>query len=328
MATNKNIPILIITSLIAIFLFGCTQPVQKYETFKIGFIPAERASELTPKAEKLGNFLEQKMGMEVEVVVPTSYEPLIEGLRFGHLDAAYMDSGPAWLAHKKTNVEVVLAELKKGDPFYYGEVFVRKTSDIKNLEDIKGKRIAFTSWTGSSGFILPIGTMVNRGIIELKGDDFVGLEKSLQNTFESYTVAGGYKQALGLLVQGKVDIAGGAHDAPERFLDPKDANKLKTLERLGKVPSHPVVVGSHVSGEVKQKFVNAMLQLNLPENIHILKDLYGVDGLVATKTQEHLGDFGPAFEALTGIHDKVFNKHIKDEKKAQEKAEVIIVETK
>jgi len=326
MTTKKNILFLIITTLLAIFLLGCTQPA-KDDTFKIGFIPSERASELTPKAEKLGEFLEQQMGMEVEVIVPSSYEPLIEGLRFGHLDAAYMDSGPAWLAYQKADAEVVLAELKNGNPFYYGEVFVRKTSDIKDLEDVKGKRIAFTSWTGSSGFILPIGTMVNRGIVELEGDDFVSLEKSLQNTFESYTVAGGYKQALDLLVQGKVDVAGGAYDAPERFLDPEDAAKIKTLERLGKVPSHPIVVGSHLSSVVKQKFVNAMLQLNLPENIQILKDLYGVDGLVATNTQEHLGDFGPAFEALTGIHDKVFNKHIKDDK-TQEKVKVIRVETK
>ena len=183
MTTNKTMPFLIIASLFAISLLGCTQPVQE-ETFKIGFIPAERASELTPKAEKLGEFLEQQMGMEVEVIVPTSYEPLIEGLRFGHLDAAYMDSGPAWLAHQRTDAEVVLAELKKGNPFYYGEVFVRKNSDIKDLDDIKGKRIAFTSWTGSSGFILPVGTMVNRGIVSLEGEDFVGLERSLQNTFK------------------------------------------------------------------------------------------------------------------------------------------------
>jgi len=306
---NKNI--YFIGILFVLILVGCnvvdSQP-KKTDEFTIGFIPAERASELTPKAEKLANFLEQRMGMSVEVVVPTSYEPLMEGLRFQHIDAAFMDSGPAWLAYKTSGAEVVLAELKDGRPFYYGEVFVRKDSDINSLEDLSGKRIAFTSWTGSSGFILPIGTMVNRGIINLVGDDFVSLERSLQNTFDNYVVAGGYKQALTLLVEGKVDVAGGAHDAPERFLDSKDRAKIKTLERLGKVPSHPIVVGTHVSEETKKKFIDAMLKLNLPENMHILKELYGVDGLVRTNTQDHLGDFGPAFEALTGIQGKVLEK--------------------
>lgn len=306
---NKNI--YFIGILLVIILAGCngvdSQP-KKTDKFTVGFIPAERASELTPKAEKLADFLEQRMGMPVEVVVPTSYEPLMEGLRFQHIDASFMDSGPSWLAHKTSGAEVVLAELKDGEPFYYGEVFVRRDSDINSLENLPGKSIAFTSWTGSSGFILPIGTMVNRGIINLVGDDFVSLEKSLQNTFDNYVVAGGYKQALTLLVEGKVDVAGGAHDAPERFLDAKDRTKIKTLERLGKVPSHPIVVGTHVSEETKQKFIDAMLKLNLPENMHILKELYGVDGLVRTNTQDHLGDFGPAFEALTGIQDKVLAK--------------------
>lgn len=297
--------------LVIIILAGCTSTdsqLKETDTFTIGFIPAERASELSPKAEILADFLQQRMGMPVEIVVPTSYEPLMEGLRFQHIDASFMDSGPAWLAYKSSGAEVVLAELKDGNPFYYGEVFVRKDSDINSLEDLQGKRIAFTSWTGSSGFVLPIGTMVNRGIIKLVGDDFVSLEKSLQNTFENYVVAGGYKQALTLLVDGKVDVAGGAHDAPERFLDAKDRTKIKTLERLGKVPSHPILVGTHVSEETKQKFIDAMLKLNLPENMHILKELYGVNGLIRTNTQDHLGDFGPAFEALTGIQGKVLEK--------------------
>ena len=60
--------------------------------------------------------------------------------------------------------------------------------------------------------------------------------------------------------------------------------------------------------ETKEKFTEAMLNLNLPENTHILKELYGVNGLVKTNTQDYLGDFGPAFEALTGIQDKVLAK--------------------
>lgn len=314
MLKNKILAILLL-----VFLAGCgtkievsksepTTEIHVIEPFKLGFLPSERASELTPKAEALAEFLGKKMGMEVEVFVPTAYEPLIEGLRFGHLDASYMDSGPAWLAYKKAGAEVVLAELKNGNPYYYGDVFVQVDSDISSLEEALGKRIAFTSWIGSSGFIFPIGTLVKKGLIKPQGNDFVALEKALAESFSSYIVSGGYKQALTLLVEGKVDVAAGAHDAPERFLDPENQQKIKSIERLGKVPSHPIVVGQHVSEAVKQKFVAAMLELNKPENVHIVKELYGVDGLVATNTQEHLGDFGPTFEALTGIHDKVFAK--------------------
>ena len=278
-------------------------------SFTLGFIPTEKASELTPKAEALAEFLSKAMGMPVNVIVPTAYESLIEGIRFGHIDAAFMDSGPAWIACQKADAEVVLAELKNGSPYYWCEMYVRSDSDINCLEDILNKRIAFTSWTGSSGFIFPIGTMVQRGLIEVEGQDFISLEKSLGQSFSQYVISGGYKQSLKLLIEGKVDAAALAHDAPQKYLKAEDRDKIKPIERLGKVPSHPIVVKSDMPQELKERFINAMLLLNQPEHQGFLERLYGVTGLTATNTEEHLGDFGPAFELLTGVHKKVFAKH-------------------
>ena len=71
------------------------------DTITIGFIPVEKADELTPKAQALEVFLENELGVDVEIVVPTGYEAIIEGMRFGHIDAAFMDTGPAWITHHK-----------------------------------------------------------------------------------------------------------------------------------------------------------------------------------------------------------------------------------
>ena len=100
-----------------------------------------------------------------------------------------------------------------------------------------------------------------------------------------------------LLLEGKVDLVGGAHDSIEKYVDEPDRVKVKSLERLGKVPSHPIVVSKELSPEMREKFVTAMLKLNQPENVHLLKDLYGVEGLIKANTQDHLGDFGPKLDA-------------------------------
>ncbi|MCE2615038.1 MAG: phosphate ABC transporter substrate-binding protein, partial [Nitrosopumilus sp. (ex Thoosa mismalolli)] len=42
------------------------------DTLTIGFIPVEKADELTPKAESLEQFLEAELGVDVEIVVPTN----------------------------------------------------------------------------------------------------------------------------------------------------------------------------------------------------------------------------------------------------------------
>ncbi len=75
------------------------------DSLTIGFIPVEKADELTPKAEALEKFLESKLGIDVEIVVPTNYETIIEGMRFGHIDAAFMDTGPGWITHQRTGAE-------------------------------------------------------------------------------------------------------------------------------------------------------------------------------------------------------------------------------
>ncbi|MEK0338676.1 MAG: phosphate/phosphite/phosphonate ABC transporter substrate-binding protein, partial [Nitrosopumilus sp.] len=178
------------------------------DTITIGFIPVEKADELTPKAQALEQFLENKLGVDVELVVPTNYETIIEGMRFGHIDAAFMDTGPAWITHQRTGAEVVLAELVAGKVNYQATIWALAENDsINSLEDTVGKRVAFTSITGSSGFVRPMGTLVTEGHIQIEGDDIVALQSALAENFESYTFAGGYKAALQLLLNGNVDVA-------------------------------------------------------------------------------------------------------------------------
>jgi phosphonate transport system substrate-binding protein len=278
------------------------------DVFRLGFLPAERGEQFDARAERLGDALSERMGMRVQVFVPNAYEPLIESLRFGNLEAAFMDAAPAWIAHERAGVEVVLAEMRAdGRTYYYGTGFTRADADIQDLDDLLGQRVAHTSWTGSSGFVLPIGTMIDRGLITPRGREFPDLQRAMQDAFASYTMAGGYKAAMEMLVRGQVDAAFGADDAAERFLDEGQQRQVREFVRLGRVPSHPVVVANHVSDERRDAFVRAMLELS-EDHPEIFRELYGVEGVVATSTEEHLGDFGPAVRALPGLHGQFLGR--------------------
>jgi phosphonate transport system substrate-binding protein len=270
--------------------------------FRLGFLPSERAAEFTAKADALADYLSTEMGVEVEVLIPTAYEPLIEALRFGNLDASFMDAAPAWIAHQRAGAEVVLAERRAdGATFYWATGYTRADSDIDSLDDLLGKRLAHTSWTGSSGFVLPIGRMIQEGLVQPEGGEFTDLQRAMQRSFASYAMAGGYKAAMEMLARGQVDAAFGADDAVERFLEPADRSRVKPFVRLGRVPSHPVMVASHVSDARRQAFVDAMLKLT-EERPDVYRDLYGVEGVVPATTQEHLGEFGEAVSNLPGLH--------------------------
>ena len=282
------------------------------ETLTIGFIPVEKADELTPKAQALEVFLENELGVDVEIVVPSGYEAIIEGMRFGHIDAAFMDTGPAWITHHRTGAEAVLAELVAGKVNYQATVWTLAENDsIQTIEDTIGKRVAFTSITGSSGFVRPMGTLVTEGHVTIEGDDIVALQSALTNNFESHTFAGGYKAALELLLLEQVDVAFGSDIAPKKYLDLEDQAKLRPVTTIGPVPSHVFMVNSDMSEPTRDALVSTLIKLNYDENNSILKDLYGAEALVPTTTSMHIGEFGDYINALTGLDQLILDKYNK-----------------
>lgn len=282
------------------------------DTITIGFIPVEKADELTPKAQALENFLENELDIDVKMVVPTNYETIIEGIRFGHIDAAFMDTGPAWITHQRTGAEAVLAELVKGKVNYQATVWALVDNDsINSLEDTVGKRVAFTSITGSSGFVRPMGTLVSDGHITIEGDDIVALEYALANNFESYTFAGGYKAALELLLNENVDVAFGSDIAPQKYLELEDQVKLRPVTTIGPVPSHVFMISADMSESTQDALVDALVELNYDENNSILTDLYGAEALVPTTTTMHIGEFGTFIDSLTGLDQLILDKYNK-----------------
>ncbi|MDH3502270.1 MAG: phosphate/phosphite/phosphonate ABC transporter substrate-binding protein [Nitrosopumilus sp.] len=275
----------------------------------IGFIPVEKADELTSKAEALKTFLENELGVDVELIIPTNYETIIEGMRFGHIDAAFMDTGPAWITHQRTGAEAVLAEVVAGKVNYQATVWARADDgSIQSLEDTLGKRVAFTSITGSSGFVRPMGTLVTSGHVNIEGDDIVALEAALGKNFESYTFAGGYKAALELLLNENVDVAFGSDIAPQKYLELEDQLKLRPVTTIGPVPSHVFMVSPDMSESTKDALVDALIELNYDENNKILKNLYGAESLLPTTTTLHIGDFGTFIDALTGLDQVILDK--------------------
>jgi len=182
---------------------------------------------------------------------------------------------------------------------------------IQSIEDTVGKRVAFTSITGSSGFVRPMGTLVTSEVVKIEGNDIVALESALAKNFESYTFAGGYKAALELLLNGKVDVAFGSDIAPQKYLEQADQAKLRAVTTIGPVPSHVFIVSADMSETTKDALVDSLIELNYEENNEILQNLYGAEALVPTTTVMHIGEFGTFIDSLTGLDQKILDSYNK-----------------
>lgn len=278
-------------------------------TFRLGLMPSPEASTVQDKAKELVSYLEKQIGCKVKLTIPTSYEPIVEALRFKNLEAAFLDGSPGYLAVQRAGAKVVLAEVRDdGKTSYDAVAWVKKEAPaIKGLKDLLGKRLAHTSITGSSGFVVPIGTMLKSGYIKPKGKEFFHLEQALQKSFKANLFTGSYEASLQLLLQGKVDVAFGGHDAAQKFLSPADQKKVRIGWKFGRVPAHNIVVGKGLSPALEKKFVTAMLGLSKAKP-GLYRSLYGVEGVKKTDTKTHFAGFGPLVDKLTGLHSKMMGK--------------------
>ena len=113
------------------------------------------------------------------------------------------------------------------------------------------------------------------------------------------------------MLNGKVDVAFGSDIAPEKYLEPKDVAKLRPVAKIGPVPSHVFVASPDLPDSTVKSLTDALVDLNINENNHILQDLYGAEALLPTTTERHMGDFGLFINALTGIDQLILDKYNK-----------------
>ncbi len=209
------------------------------------------------KAKPLQQFLEKGLGgkTKVEIYVPTSYAAVVESLRFGHAHVAFMSAWPAQLAVRLGGAEVALAEVREvlhgkekvEAPHYYSYWVVAPDSPYKDLPSLKGKSACFPSPISTSGFVAPIGRMVEMNLLQ-PGE---GKEADPKAYFKEVLFGGGYGQCWQALKQGQVDTTVIAGDVPEKLYNEVLA-ATRTIEHQGPIPSHAVVLSKELKDPLRR----------------------------------------------------------------------------
>lgn len=262
--------------------------------FVIAVQPTATPETLSADAKELREYLTQKLGREVEIIFPTTYAGVVEALRFGHAQAAFMSAWPSSLAVKHAGAELALAEIrevvigqdKAEEPYYFSYWVVRKDSPATKLADLKGKKAALTSALSTSGYVAPVARMVELGLIT----SAPGREADPKAFFGEVSLPGGYQQAWEALRAGQVDVSVIAGDVSEKLYR-EVLDNTKVIEQQGPVPSHGVLFAKDLSAADRTKLKGALLSLNAPERRPLMrKFISGIFvGFKETTAKEHLG---------------------------------------
>ncbi|MCD1627767.1 phosphate/phosphite/phosphonate ABC transporter substrate-binding protein [Seohaeicola saemankumensis] len=238
---------------------------------RLAFIPQENPEKLLGDIEAISGWLASEIGVPVEGFVTIDHAAAVEALRNGDADISFIGALPFVLAEAEIGAVPLLSEVYRDAPSYTGRIFVRRDSGIGALADLRGRDIAFADPISESGYLYPLAEFVEARLIDGPG--------AAEAFFGRVFFAGGYQQAMQAMAEGLVDAAGASQYA-DLLLTPQQQAQVTWIAESPPIPSHVVIARPGLDAEVQDRFTNAMLRLNEPENRDKLRYLYGPDGYV------------------------------------------------
>ena len=100
---------------------------------------------------------------EGRVVIARDIAEMARFLRDGTVDLYFDSSFPTLAVQELSGSEVILRRWEGADPTYWSTYVALGSNGIASVEDFIGKAIAFEEPHSTSGFVLPAGTLIQRG---------------------------------------------------------------------------------------------------------------------------------------------------------------------
>jgi phosphonate transport system substrate-binding protein len=254
------------------------------ETLTVQFVPSQNADTLEAKAKPLEQLLSDKLGIPVKVSISTDYNTIIEAMASNKVDVGFLPPTAYVLAKDKGAAEVILQAQRfgvqddTGAPtdqlvdFYKSMIIVKKDSDIKTVEDLKGKKIAYQNVTSSAGFVWPAGKLLEAGIDPLKDVTAVTVK--------------GHDQGVIAVLNGDVDAAAIFQDARTTVAKdfPTVFDDTRVLAYTENIPNDTISVRSDMNAEWIAKIQDAFISLGQDDATRqIIFDIYSHQGYVKSE---------------------------------------------
>ena len=280
--------VLVSLSICLTIMMGCNESAAetgkklntKQGSLSIGLVPELNIFKQLERYEPLGNYLSKKTGLKIELRIFTRHGDIIDGFVGGDLDAAFLGSFTYALVHSKMPVDAIARpENVLGKSTTHGLIFVRKDSGIRNVNDMKGKTLAFVDKATTAGYLFPIAYLKEYGI-----DD-------PHTYFNEIYFTGTYQDAVYDVVDKKADISAVKNTVIKSLAagDSRIKNELVFLAKSVEMPDNSLVVRKELDDAIKTQLKSILLNMHLePDGKNVLKD-FGAKRFIETSAEDYAG---------------------------------------
>ena len=145
---NRSLRALLPLGLIAIsaLLITLTKPASAGETCKVAVLPEYLEIIIYNRYSRLMSYLESKVGVPFELVIPRNFKEHIEMVNNGDVTFSYQNPCVFLKLRSLCQPLVLTEKTKKWGTESRGVIIANKNSGIKNIDDLEGKRISIVSY--------------------------------------------------------------------------------------------------------------------------------------------------------------------------------------
>lgn len=264
---KKVLSIVMLVIVMATSLIGCGKSENsaggKDGVFTIIYAPNESTDQSTDARNGLAKELEKLLDCEVEEILASDYNAIIEALRTGKADMAYMGALAISLGSERADIEPIVMKAEDGEPkkAVYNSVLVTQASnkDINSIEDIKGSTMAFVDPDSTSGNLVPTAEIIKAFSNENLNSDKLHTNGDF---FEAVSYSGSHQAGLKAVVMGDVDVVPVSDQILASEIASGNINEddIKIIHTSGSIPAEAMVVAKGVDDETKEKLQEFLIK--------------------------------------------------------------------
>ena len=244
--------LLVRSTIVAGALIAMPNVLRAQSVVRVGLIPSEDSRAMLASSQQLLDALEKNLGIKVQGFVAADYNGVIEAMRSGHIEVAYLGPFSYVLGTTVASIEAfATAETSKsGRTFYHSQIITRKDSGIKDVKELKGRTFAFVDPSSTSGHLFPKAGLIKLGI---DPDNYFG-RVLFTGSHDANALAVANKRIDAATIADRIFDA-----AVQKGLVKRD--DIQVIWTSDPIPESPTVWRKNLSPELKDKIKTAFLNI-------------------------------------------------------------------
>lgn len=241
---------------------------------RVGLIPSEDAQAMMRASQQVMEQLSAKTGLKVRPFVANDYNGVIEALRSGKLDVAYLGPFSYVLASQLANAEAFAIPVAKktGQSSYQSIIITRKDKGADSVTKLQGKTFAFVDPSSASGHLFPKAGLKAEGV-------------DTDKYFSRVIFSGSHDASILAVANSKVEAASVADPIFQNAIAKGlvKGEDFQVIWRSQAIPESPMAWRKDLDAGTKQKVATALAEIKgLPWG-----DRGELNGFAATNDQAY-----------------------------------------